>query len=287
MERYESIRYDVAGAVATIAFARPAALNAWTHAMGLEITDALARANRDHDVRVIAFTGDGAAFSAGADLSELRPSGPDSDLDLGSGLERIYNPMILSVCESPKPVVAIVNGVAAGFSCSLAIACDLIVAAESASFLMAFTRVGLSPDGGLSLTLAARVGYGRAIELMMLGDRLTARDALSWGLVNRVYRDDDLASGASELCGRLASGPTGSYAAIKRLRNRSLLPQLRAQLDAEAFEQRGRGRSEEYREGIEAFLAKRAPDFRTTDAAAAQRRIPPRAPEYPLRPCEG
>lgn len=260
-DRYESIQYDVDAGVATIQFERPDALNAWTRSMGLEVRDAISRAGADGDVRVLVFTGAGRAFSAGADLKDVRPTTPEGNLDLGAALQQIYNPMILSVRELPKPVIALVNGPAVGFSCSLAMACDFVVAAESAYFLLAFVKIGLVPDGGASVTIPARVGYGRALELAMLGDRLSARDAHSWGLVNEVHPDEELTAKGRALADRLAAGPPGTYAAIKALYNQQMLPQLRAQLGAEAAEQFRRGLSPEYSEGVAAFREKRAPDF--------------------------
>jgi 2-(1,2-epoxy-1,2-dihydrophenyl)acetyl-CoA isomerase len=258
---FESIQYTVENGVAEVRFERPQALNAWTRSMGLEIRDALDGAIEDRGVRVIAITGAGRAFSAGADLTDPPPRTTEGLPDLGSGLRELYNPMILAVREAPKPVVAVVNGVAAGFSVSLAVACDLIIAAESAYFLLAFSRVGLGPDGGASLTIPARIGFGRALELSLLADRLHATDALRWGLINAVHPDAELGTASAALTRRLADGPVGSFAAIKRLHNLPLLPQLRDQLAQEATEQFQRGLSADYAEGVSAFVNKRQPQF--------------------------
>jgi 2-(1,2-epoxy-1,2-dihydrophenyl)acetyl-CoA isomerase len=267
-EEFEHITFGVADGVARIGFNRPQALNAFTRAMGLEVHAALERCAGDEAVRVVVFTGEGRAFSAGADVKDERPRTPEGQLDLGAGLQQIYNPMILAIRRLPKPVIAAVNGPAVGFSCSLACACDFIVAAESSYFLLAFVRIGLVPDGGASVTVPARVGLGRATQLAMLGDRLPAREALAWGLANEVWPDEELETRVDALAGRLAAGPSGTYAAIKALFNRRHLPELEAQLGAEAAIQYQRGISAEYAEGVRAFAEKRAPDFRRASVVA-------------------
>jgi 2-(1,2-epoxy-1,2-dihydrophenyl)acetyl-CoA isomerase len=161
----------------------------------------------------------------------------------------------------PKPVVAAVNGPAVGIGCSLALACDLIVAAESAYFLLAFVNIGLVPDGGSTAFLPARVGYARAAEMAMLGERVPAPQALDWGLVNQVVPDDQLEPAAGVLLERLANGPTRSYAGAKRLLNRRAYADLAGQLEAEADAQKEQGHSEDFIEGVLAFAEKRAPDF--------------------------
>ena len=161
----------------------------------------------------------------------------------------------------PKPVIAAVNGPAAGIGCSLALACDLIVAAESAFFLLAFVNIGLVPDGGVTTALPVRAGAARAAEMALLGERVPAAQALEWGLINRVVADEDLEREAGELLARLAAGPTRAYANIKRLLNRTLYAELRAQLDAEADAQREQGRTNDFVEGVVAFAEKRKPNF--------------------------
>jgi 2-(1,2-epoxy-1,2-dihydrophenyl)acetyl-CoA isomerase len=161
----------------------------------------------------------------------------------------------------PKPVVAAVNGPAVGIGCSLALAADLIVAAESAYFLLAFVNIGLVPDGGSTAFLPARIGYARAAEMAMLGERVPAEQALDWGLVNRVVPDSELEAAAGALLERLAKGPTASYAGSKRLLNRRVYGDLAGQLDAEAETQRGQGQSKDFIEGVMAFAEKRAPNF--------------------------
>jgi 2-(1,2-epoxy-1,2-dihydrophenyl)acetyl-CoA isomerase len=260
---FEYLTFSLDAGVARIRFNRPGALNAFTRAMGAEILAAVERC-KANDVRVVVLTGEGRAFSAGADVKDPRPRTSEGDLDLSAGLLHVYNPLIMAVRKLPKPVIAAVNGVAAGIACSLACACDFIVASESAYFMLAFVRIGLVPDGGASVTLPARVGLGRAARLAMLGDRLPAAEAHAWGLVDQLCSDDDLTSQVDDLARRFATGPSGAYAGIKSLFNRALLPALEAQLAAEAKLQYRRGLSSEYAEGTRAFAEKRAPDFSST-----------------------
>ena len=181
--------------------------------------------------------------------------------DLSARLKDIYHPIITGLREMPKPVVAAVNGPAVGIGCSLALAADLIVAAESAYFLLAFVNIGLVPDGGSTAFLPARVGYARAAEMAMLGERVPATQAHDWGLINQVVADDELEPVSSALLERLAKGPTASYAGSKRLLNRRMYADLAGQLDAEAEAQRDQGQSSDFIEGVVAFVEKREPNF--------------------------
>jgi 2-(1,2-epoxy-1,2-dihydrophenyl)acetyl-CoA isomerase len=176
-------------------------------------------------------------------------------------LRTVYNPVILSIRTLPKPVIAAVNGPAVGIGCSLALACDLIVAGESAYFLLAFVNIGLGLDGGASATLPARVGHTRAAEIAMLGERIHAYQALEWGLVNRVVADAELGSTVGGLAERLAAGPPGSYASIKRTLNEQLYAKLDELVDLEAVLQQQRGESSDFMEGVLSFVQKRAPKF--------------------------
>ena len=257
----EPVKLEVDGGAARIVLNRPDTLNAWNAEFGGALRDALAAAAEDDAVRAIMITGAGRGFSSGADLGEQRSGVDGSPPDLSERLRDLYNPIILAVREVPKPVIAAVNGPAAGIGCSLALACDLIVAAESAFFLLAFVNIGLVPDGGVSAVLPARAGAARATEMAMLGSRVPAAQALEWGLINRVVADDELEAEAGELLDRLASGPTRAYANIKRLLNRTLYPGLREQLDAEAEAQREQGQTQDFVEGVIAFAEKRPPQF--------------------------
>jgi 2-(1,2-epoxy-1,2-dihydrophenyl)acetyl-CoA isomerase len=248
---------------ATVTLNRPESLNSWNKELGEHLRDALNTCATDDAIRAVMITGAGRGFSSGADLREHR-SDQEGAPDLGERLGELYNPSILAVREMGKPVLASVNGAAAGIGCALALACDLIIAGESAFFLLAFVNIGLVPDGGATATVAARVGAARAAEMAMLGERITAPQALDWGLINRVVADDELESASAELLGRLAGGPTRAYANIKRLLNRTSYPHLAEQLDAEANAQREQGHSSDFIEGVIAFSEKRPPRFSGT-----------------------
>jgi 2-(1,2-epoxy-1,2-dihydrophenyl)acetyl-CoA isomerase len=261
MSSYETIEVEVAGHAARVVLNRPDALNAWTLQLGIDLGEAMAALGADASVRAIQITGAGRAFSSGADLREHGSGDDGGPPDLSERLREVYNPVILAIRETPKPVVAAVNGPAAGVGCSLALACDLVLAAESAVFLLAFINIGLVPDGGASLTVPARAGFGRAAEMAMLGERIPARQALDWGLANRVIPDDELAGEAQALVERLAAGPTRAYAELKRLLNRQQYAGLAEQLDAEAEAQGELGKSADFYEGVFAFMQKRPPSF--------------------------
>src|SRR3954462_233085 len=201
--------------VTTVRLDRPQAMNAWDRALGEDLRAAVEQAAADEDVRAVLITGNGRAFSAGADLKAGFEPTPAGHPDVGSALRERYHPIIAGIRTMPKPVLAAVNGAAAGIGCSLALACDLVIAAESAYFLLAFVNIGLVPDGGSSLLIPERVGFARAAEMAMLGERVPAPTALEWGLINRVVADAALEPAAQELAARLAQGPTRSYAGAK------------------------------------------------------------------------
>jgi len=252
---------SIAGGIARITLNRPDALNAWTREFGEDLGAALDHAAESSEVRAIVLTGAGRAFSSGADLKSGLALGEDGKPDVLTPLRETYNPIILRVRTIPKPVVAAVNGPAVGIGCSLALAADLIVAAESAYFLLAFVNIGLGLDGGASTFLPARVGHARAFELAFLGERLGAVQALDWGLVNGVVGDGELEAEAGALAARLAAGSPGSYAAIKRTINDQLYPRLEQQLEQEAMLQQERVRSADFMEGVLAFMEKRPASF--------------------------
>lgn len=264
MASHETIDLTRGGQAARILLNRPEALNAWNEQFGRDLADAVATVAGDDSVRAVLITGAGRGFSSGADLKEQR-AGDDGGLpDLSARLKEIYHPIITELREMPKPVVAAVNGPAVGIGCSLALAADLIVAAQSAYFLLAFVNIGLVPDGGSTAFLPARVGYARAAEMAMLGERVPAQRALDWGLVNQVVPDDELESVSGALLERLAAGPTASYAGSKRLLNRRVYADLAGQLEAEADTQRDQGGSKDFIEGVLAFVEKRPPHFTGT-----------------------
>jgi len=260
---YETIEVERRGAAATIRLNRPDALNAWNATLGRELLDAVTVVSQDDDVRAICVTGSGRAFSSGADLRDITARGltPEGHPDVYTPLTTIYHPILTLLRTVPKPVVAAVNGPAAGIGCSLALSCDIVVAAESAYLLLAFVNIGLVPDGGATALVSARAGTARAAEMAMLGGRVAASDARRWGLVNHVLPDHELADYVTALVDGLAAGPTRSYAGIKRQLNRWAYSRLEEQLELEARIQQEMVQSADFREGVTAFLEKRAPGF--------------------------
>jgi 2-(1,2-epoxy-1,2-dihydrophenyl)acetyl-CoA isomerase len=257
----ETIDFRRADGIARLTLNRPEALNAWTRRLGEELTEALDEAAADRDVRAIVLTGAGRAFSSGADLRAGHRPGAVGGADVLTLLREVYNPLILRVRMLPKPVIAAVNGPAVGIGCSLALASDLIVAAQSAYFLMAFVNIGLALDGGASQSLVARVGHARAFEIACLGDRIGADRALDWGLINQVVPDAELEPVVTALARRLATGPPGSHASIKRTINERAYAGFAEILELEAQLQQERADSNDFREGVTAFLQKRPASF--------------------------
>jgi 2-(1,2-epoxy-1,2-dihydrophenyl)acetyl-CoA isomerase len=259
-----TVECTIADRVAWITLNRPDALNAWTVELGHDLRTALDRAADDPEVRAIVLTGAGRAFSSGADLKAGGVLDEHGKPDVRTPLREVYNPLIHRVRTVPKPVVAAVNGPAVGIGCSLALACDLVLAAESAYFLLAFVNIGLGLDGGASQTLTARVGHARAFEIAYLGERISGAQAADWGLVNRVLPDAELTAAATELSARLAAGPPGSYAAIKRTINHHAYAGFEDVLDLEAEIQQERASSADFVEGVMSFMQKRPPQFTGT-----------------------
>ena len=261
MTSLKTVNIEVSDGAALIELNRPDNLNAWNLQLGLDLRAAIERATDDDGVRAVLVTGAGRGFSSGADLREQRDTNEEGLPDLSARLRAVYHPVLVGLREMPKPVVAAVNGPAVGIGCSLALACDLILAAESSYFLLAFVNIGLIPDGGSTAFVPARAGHARAMEMAMLGERVPAALALEWGLVNRVVPDDELGSEARALVERLAAGPTVAYANAKRLLNRRMYGDLDGQLEAEADAQREQGATEDFVEGVVAFAEKRPPRF--------------------------
>jgi 2-(1,2-epoxy-1,2-dihydrophenyl)acetyl-CoA isomerase len=258
---YETVGYEVADSVATVTLNRPEGLNSWNLALGLELSSALSAAAKDSDIRAVVVTGAGRAFCSGADLRGGFPTDDAGKPDLAAAIRANYNPSLRAIRNMPKPVIAAVNGPAVGIGCSLALVCDLVVAAQSSYFLLAFANIGLSIDGGISSLLAARVGLNRASEFALLAGRVSAEEALSWNMINRVLPDDELQAGVGELAARLAAGPPGAYAAIKSLLTQAHFPDFEATLEREAVVQRERGVSADFAEGVAAFMEKRPAQF--------------------------
>ena len=250
------------GGVQTITLNRPDKLNAFTPDMHEELRGAFARAEGDAQVRAVLLTGAGRGFCAGADLSQRDVSPGAAPIDLSVSLGTNYNPLVRRMRALPKPIVCAVNGPAAGAGANVALACDVVLAARSASFLQAFSRIGLLPDAGGTYFLPRLVGTARAMGLALLADKLSAEDAERWGLIWKVLDDAVLMDEASALARRLAAGPTKGYALLKRAMYASAANSLDAQLDLERDLQREAGFSEDYREGVAAFLSKRAPAYK-------------------------
>jgi len=258
----ETVQVRRSDRVAWVSMDRPDALNAWTRQLGRELHEAIDGAAADPEVRAIVLTGTGRAFSSGADLKARGDPGSESgSVDVLTPLREVYNPLILRVRTVPKPVIAAVNGPAVGIGCSLALAADLIVAARSAYFLLAFVNIGLGLDGGVSQSLVARVGHARAFEIAYLGERISAQQAADWSLINQVVDDAELGSRVNELAARLAAGPPGSYATIKRTINEHAYAGFEELLDLEAVLQQERAQSSDFVEGVLAFVQKRPPEF--------------------------
>ncbi len=257
----QTVELKIEDGVAWIILNRPEALNAWTRQLGEELIAALDHVAEDPAIRALVITGAGRAFSSGADLKAGGAFGPDGKPDVLTPLREVYNPLLLRVRTLPKPVIAAVNGGAVGIGCSLALACDMLIASESAYFLLAFVNIGLALDGGASMLLPGLVGHARAFEIAYKGERLPAAKALEWGVVNEVVAPDQLESTAGALAKRFAAGPPGSYAGIKRMINAAAYDAFEQHLDAEALIQQERAESADFIEGVVAFTQKRPPQF--------------------------
>ncbi len=252
---FEQIRLDIAGAVATVTLNRPERLNSFTAQMHAELRRALATIRDDDAIRVMVLTGAGRAFCAGQDLGERKRSSGEKP-DLGASLEANYHPLVLGLRSLEKPVIGAINGVAAGAGASIALACDLVIAAESARFIQAFSKLGLVPDAGGTFFLTRSVGAPRAMGLALLGEPLPARQAQEWGLIWRCVEDDALIPAVAELGAKLASGPTRGYARTKQAIYAAEQQALEQQLATESAFQRELGRTDDYAEGVAAFTRK-------------------------------
>lgn len=252
---------EVEQGVMTITLNRPDRLNSFNDLMHQQLAACLTQAERDENVRCLLITGAGRGFCAGQDLNDrnVDPSGPAPDL--GLSVERFYNPLVRRLAALPKPVIAAVNGVAAGAGATLALGCDIVLAARSANFVMAFSKLGLVPDCGGSWFLPRVAGRARAMGLALLGEKLSAEQAAQWGMIWQLAEDAELADTSRQLARHLATQPTFGLGLIKKALQASETNGLDAQLDLERDYQRLAGRSDDYREGVSAFLAKRPPQF--------------------------
>ena len=257
-----TILLQIADGVALITLNRPDKLNAFTEAMHGELAHAFDRIELDRAIRAVVLTGAGRGFCAGQDLGDRVMGEGDDPVDLGETLDRLYNPLIRRLQKLERPVIAAVNGVAAGAGANLALACDLVLAARSAKFIQAFCRLGLVPDAGGTFFLPRLVGSGRAMGLTMLGEPLPAEQAEEWGLIWRAVDDDRLMEEAGALALHLATQPTRGLGLIKRAIHAAAHHSLDQQLDLERDLQRDAGHTEDYREGVAAFMEKRPPAFK-------------------------
>jgi 2-(1,2-epoxy-1,2-dihydrophenyl)acetyl-CoA isomerase len=260
---YETVNVHRIGSAVKIELNRPERMNAWSSALSADLLSALRAVAADDGVRAVMLTGAGRAFCSGADLKEgmAQAAAHGGQLDTQSTLVTWYHPVVTAIREMPKPVVSAVNGPAAGAGLSLALAGDLVVAAESAYFTLAFVNIGLVPDGGASLFVPSRIGFARAAEMALLGEPVTAAKAAEIGLINAAWPDQEFAQRADALLDRLSHGPTRSYAGSKRELNHWLYARMPEHLALEAQLQGELGRSKDFIEGVTAFLEKRKPTF--------------------------
>jgi len=253
-----NILHQQTGGVLKLSLNRPDKFNSFNRAMALELQQHLDTAANDESIRCVLLTGEGKAFCAGQDLSEaINPEGP--------GIKNIvvehYNPIILKIRHLEKPVVCAVNGVAAGAGANIALACDVVVAAQSASFIQAFSKIGLIPDSGGTFFLPRIIGFQKALALALLGDKVTAADALQMGMIYKMAADENLQAETFQLAETLANMPTKAIGLTKKLYNQGIFNSLEEQLKAEGIEQINAASTIDYKEGVQAFLEKRKPVF--------------------------
>ena len=256
---YSTILYDLADGVATLTFNRPEVRNAFNDVMAEEVQNALKNAERDENVRCVVLTGAGQGFCAGQDLAALRDR--SGEVSFREHLQKTYNPIVAKLRSIEKPVIAAINGAAAGAGWGIALACDIRYASDTAKFRLAFSGIGLAPDSGTSFFLPRMIGLGRALELAYTNDVLDADGALALGLVNKIFPSDQLLPATLELARKLAQAPTRGLGLTKRAMNHALNANLDEALDYEAHLQEIAGRTVDHHEGVQAFLEKRQPKF--------------------------
>ena len=259
---YENILFEITDGIAKLTLNRPDKLNSFTQAMHEEVRHAMARIQSDKSVRVMVLTGAGRGFCAGQDLSDRAVEPGSKGVDLGVSVEKTYAPLVLALRALPMPVICAVNGVAAGAGANLALACDIVLAAKSASFVEVFCKLGLIPDTGGTYFLPRLVGSARAMGMAMLGEKLTAEKAENWGLIWKCYPDECLADETMALARHFAVAPTKGLAFTKQALHASIDNTLQQQLTLECGMMSELGNSEDYQEGVAAFLAKRSPEFK-------------------------
>ncbi len=254
--------YRVVDSIAEMTLNRPDVLNSFTRPMARRFQEVLADAAADDDVRALLVTGAGRGFCAGQDLAEAIPPDGSEPPPIQSIVRESYNPIVRALRTIEKPVVAAVNGVAAGAGANIALACDFVLAAESAAFIQSFSKLGLVPDSGGTLTLPRLVGTARATAMMMLAEKVSAKEAAALGMIYRAVGDEELMGEARSLCARLAELPTRGLGLTKKALNAAMSNDLDAQLDLEEELQRLAGCTEDYQEGVQAFLEKRRPSYK-------------------------
>ena len=259
---YETILFKIEAGVATLTLNRPDKLNSFNTTMHEELRDALDKvAAPEHGARCLLITGAGRGFSAGQDLSERAIAPGTRAPNLGESLEQRYNPLVRKLKSLAMPVICAVNGVAAGAGANIALACDIVIASRTASFIQAFCKIGLVPDSGGSWSLPRLVGHARAMALALLGDKVSADQAAQWGMIYQAVEPEALLTEASRLAAQLAAQPTAGLGLIKRAIHASATHSFDEQLDLERDLQTIAGRTADYREGVRAFTEKRAPKF--------------------------
>lgn len=258
---FSTITYQLDQGVAVLTLNRPASLNSFNTLMHDEVRDAIKDARDNTAVRCLVITGTGRGFCAGQDLSDRAVKVSAEAPDLGESVEKNYNPLIRNIMTMEKPVLCAVNGVAAGAGASIALACDIVLAAKSAKFIQAFCKIGLVPDSGGTFNLVRALGLPRAKALALLGDKLSAEQAQNWGMIWQCVEDDSLMDETMTLALHLATQPTKGLAKIKELMNNSFSTPMHQQLELEKYAMRELGRTSDYREGVSAFMEKRQPTF--------------------------
>ena len=257
---YNTVISTTENNICSITLNRPEVFNSFNEELSAEFIDALKKASKDENVRVVVISGSGKAFCSGQDLKDIKNH--EGQRSLSESVLRRYNPMILTTREMAKPIICKLNGVAAGAGASLALACDIIVASETASLIEVFANVGLVPDSGSSFFLPRLVGYNKAFELITLASKISAKEAHELGIVYKVVAPEELENAVNELALRYATGPTKTYGMIKKMLNKAYTADLTDMLQYEAYCQEIAGKSEDYKEGVAAFVEKRKPQFK-------------------------
>ncbi len=256
---YQFLKYEKEGGVATLTLNRPEVYNAFNNELTFELQQAFKEIKKDDEVRVVVLTGEGKAFCSGQDL---KASQADPNRSFADSVRQRYNPLVKAMRELPKPIIAKVNGVAAGAGCSLALACDLVVASEQAKFIEVFINIGLVPDSGSSYFLPRLVGSAKAFELCTMGSKVSAQEALELGIANKVVAHEALDAAVKEYTDYYAVAPTKAIGLIKKMLNKSQQASLEEMLEYEAYNQEIAGGTADHKEGVQAFLEKRKPAYK-------------------------